>query len=244
MRLDRHLVEIGSFDSRARAQAAIRAGLVRVDGAVVVKPSLDVSSGARVVVDGDVHDFVSRGGVKLHAAMDTFAIDPAGAVCLDLGASTGGFTEVLLRRGAARIYAVDVGRGQLHPLIASDRRVINLEATHAKDLTPALIPEPVSVLVCDVSFISLKKALPPALSLCARAAQLVALVKPQFEVGRSRIGKGGIVAPTHENTCGVAEDIAAWIATQPGWKAHGVMESPIVGGDGNREFLLGAVRST
>ncbi len=243
MRLDQYLIDAGRFASRARAQAAIRAGLVRVAGAVAQKSSLKVAPGAVVVVDGDVHPYVSRGGVKLDAALRTMEIDPAGKICLDLGASTGGFSDVLLRRGAAKVYAVDVGTGQLEGRIARDPRVVNLEQTHAKDLSQALITEPVQIIVCDVSFISLKKALPPALALGAPGARLAALVKPQFEVGRSQIGKGGLVKPGIENSVGVAQSIGEWIAAQPDWRWTGYMKSPISGGGGNTEFLLGAIKS-
>lgn len=239
MRLDLYLVEQGFYESRARAQAAIAAGLVKVDGAAAVKPSQKVTGGADIQIEGDVHPFVSRGGVKLDSALRSMEVDPAGKVCLDLGASTGGFCDALLSRGAAKIYAVDVGQGQLHDRIAQDPRVINLEKTHAKDLTARLIPDPIDVIVCDVSFISLKKALPPALALAAPGARLIALIKPQFEVGRSRLGKGGIVRPGIGNTFGVAKSLYDWLNTQPGWKATGYMESPIKGGDGNREFLIG-----
>lgn len=243
MRLDLRLVADGAFSSRTRAQAAIRAGLVRVDGVVETRVSAEAASTARVDVDGDVHPYVSRGGVKLAAALDAFAIDPAGAICLDLGASTGGFTDVLLRRGAGKIFAVDVGTGQLHPDIASHECVINLEKTAAAALTAALVPEPVDLIVADVSFISLKKALPPALALAGADAYLVALVKPQFEVGRAALGKGGIVKPGAAHHEDVAAALAAWIEARPGWTSLGVLESPIAGGDGNREFLLGAQKS-
>lgn len=243
LRLDVHLVECGLFPSRARAQAALKAGLVRVDGIVAEKPSKMIETGAKVSVDGDVHTFVSRGGVKLEAALRLFAIDPNGMVCLDLGASTGGFTDLLLRRGAAKIYAIDVGSGQLHPKIAADPRVVDVEKTHAKDLSRALVPDDVDLIVCDVSFISLKKALPYAMALAAPRARLAALIKPQFEVGRSRIGKGGIVKDGAENNVGVADDIAAWLNDQSGWAATEYFESPIKGGDGNREFLIGAFKA-
>lgn len=243
-RLDQILVDRSAFASRARAQAAIKAGLVRVAGAVIDKPSQSFVEDCEIEVDGDVHDYVSRGALKLEGALRTFEIDPAGKTCLDLGASTGGFSEVLLRAGAARIYAVDVGSGQLHPKILADPRVINLEKTHAKDLKPSLVPDPVDIIVCDVSFISLKKALPFAMALAAPKARLIALIKPQFEVGRSRLGKGGIVRPGYENTYGVCEDISAWIAGEPGWKPLGFIDSPIDGGDGNKEFLIGAIKSS
>lgn len=243
IRLDQYLIENGLFPSRARAQAAVAAGLVRVDGQVADKPARKVPDGASVHVDGDVHPFVSRGGMKLDQTLRDMAADPSGKVCLDLGASTGGFCDVLLKQGAAKIYAVDVGQGQLHEKIMANPRVINLEKTHAKDLNAALIPDPIDFIVCDVSFISLKKALPPVLSLGAKGAQLVALIKPQFEVGKSQIGKGGIVKPGDDNSVGVCEDIAAWINQQPGWHSTGYRPSPIEGGDGNREFFIGATKT-
>jgi len=243
-RLDQLLVERGAFPSRARAQGAIKAGLVRVGGARIDKPSASFAEDCAIEIDGDVHDYVSRGALKLERALRTYEIVPEGKICLDLGASTGGFTEVLLRAGAAKIYAVDVGSGQLHPKILADPRVVNLEKTHAKDLAPALIPDPIDIIVCDVSFISLKKALPFAMALAAPKARLVALIKPQFEVGRSQIGKGGIVKPGYANTYGVCSDIHQWLDEQPGWKSLKYMTSPIEGGDGNKEFLIGAIKSS
>ena len=242
-RLDQALVESGAFASRARAQGAIRAGLVRVDGRVVDKPAAMIAAAARIDVAGDVHDYVSRGAVKLEAALTAFEIRPEGAVCLDLGASTGGFTQVLLRAGAAKIYAVDVGAGQLHPAIAADPRVVNLERTHAKDLSPAIAPDPIEIIVCDVSFISLKKALPAALALAAPGGRLVALIKPQFELGPRALGKRGIVKATGETLQRLTRDISAWLSEQ-GWREIGVIDSPIAGGDGNKEFLIGAIKSS
>lgn len=242
-RLDQILVDRGAFPSRARAQGAIRAGLVKVGGATIEKPSAFFPEDCAVDVEGDVHDYVSRGALKLERAVRTFEIDPAGRTCLDLGASTGGFTQVLLRQGAAKVYAVDVGSGQLHPSLIGEPRIVNLEKTHAKDLTRALVPEEIEIIVCDVSFISLKKALPFAMALASPCARLVALIKPQFEVGRSRIGKGGLVKPGYANSYGVAQDIAAWLGEQLSWKTLGYIESPIEGGDGNKEFLIGAIRS-
>ncbi|MBT8473563.1 MAG: TlyA family RNA methyltransferase [Marinicaulis sp.] len=241
MRLDQYLVEQKNFPSRARAQTAIKAGLVRVSGAVATKASIRIAADVRVDVDGDIHEYVSRGGVKLEAILRQFEINVAGKICVDLGASTGGFTEVLLNAGAAKIYAVDVGTGQLHPKIAGDKRVINLEKTHAKDLNRDLIVDPLDIIVCDVSFISLKKALPPALAFAAPGAQLAALIKPQFEVGRQGIGKGGIVKDGMAEP--VAIDIENWINQLSGWKSTGYFESPIKGGDGNREFLVGAIKT-
>ncbi len=241
MRLDAVLLERGLFQSRARAQEAIKSGCVLIDGALATKPSQKVGVESKVEVTSDVHPYVSRGGVKLAAAIEAFEIDAKGLTCLDLGASTGGFCDVLLRAGASKIYAVDVGKGQLHETIAKDPRIVNLEQTHAKDLSAALIPDPIDLIVCDVSFISLKKALPWALVLAAPGARLAALVKPQFEVGRERLGKGGIVKPGRENAEGVAEDIAAFIEGVSGWRPLGFIDSPIKGGDGNREFLLHGV---
>ena len=231
----------GFFKSRARAQEAVKAGLVRVNGVAAAKASQPVAPDAEIDIEGAVHPYVSRGGVKLDAALRAFGVKAQGATCLDLGASTGGFSDVLLRAGAAKIYAVDVGTGQLDPAVAADPRVVNMEKTHAKDLTPARIGEPVDLLVCDVSFISLKKALPPALALCGAGAHLIALVKPQFEVGRAGVGKGGLVKP--EDARAAAQDAQAWLDGLPGWKSLGLIESPIAGGDGNREYLLAGVKS-
>lgn len=239
MRLDLHLVETGAYASRARARAAIEAGRVEVNGVTATKPSQKITPDDDVLAQGDAHPFVSRGGVKLDAALRTMEIKPAGKICLDLGASTGGFTDVLLRAGAAKVYAVDVGHGQLHETLRADSRVVNLEKTHAKDLSRTLIPDPIDVIVCDVSFISLKKALPPALALAAPGARLIALIKPQFEVGPEGLGKGGLVKE------GLAEpatqEIVQWIEAQ-GWRKIKLVESPIKGGDGNREFLFGAIK--
>ena len=237
-RADRALVERGFFDSRAKAQAAIAAGLVTADGVVVRKASdpLDDAAAIRTVPP---YPWVSRGGVKLAAALDAFAIDSSGRVCLDLGASTGGFTHVLLDRGAARVYAADVGHGQLHPTIAADPRVVGLEGVDARCLDAASVPEPIDLLVADVSFISLKLVLPPVLPLLAPAAALVALVKPQFEAGPAHVRKGIVRdAAVREMVC---NDAIAFV-TARGFTVVGVLPSPIAGGDGNREFLLGARR--
>ena len=236
-RLDLHLVKIGAFASRARAQAAIAEGLVRVNGVVANRSAQPIGKQDNVAVDGDVHPYVSRGGIKLAAALAAMRMSPAGAACLDLGASTGGFTDVLLRAGARKVYAVDVGRGQLHATLRDDPRVISLEQTHARDLTPALVPGPIDFIVCDVSFISIKKALPAALALATPAARLVALVKPQFEVGPEGVGKGGIVKEALGRAA--AENVAEWFAAA-GWRVLDLIESPVEGGDGNREFLIGA----
>lgn len=243
LRLDQALVERGLFPSRARAKGAIEAGLVKVGGRPVTKPSAAIDPQADLQVLGDVHDYVSRGGVKLAAALEAFEIDPNGLVCLDLGASTGGFSQALLRRGAARVYAVDVGHGQLHPRVAADPRIVNRERTHARDLDASTIPDPVDLIVCDVSFISLKKALPAALALAAPAARLIALVKPQFEAGPDGVGKGGIAKNSESAGPRIAGEIAGWMRGSHGFAPLGVIESPIEGGDGNKEFLIGAIRT-
>lgn len=243
LRLDQALVERGLFPSRARAQGAIEAGLVTVSGKAVTKSSAAVDSQAELQVLGDVHDYVSRGGVKLAAALEAFGVNPSGLVCLDLGASTGGFTEALLRAGAAKVFAIDVGHGQLHPRIAADPRVVNIERTHAKDLSRGIVPDPVHLIVTDVSFISLRKALPPAFALAAPDARLIALVKPQFEAGPARIGKGGIVKDGATAGLKIANDIADWLESHHQFASLGLIESPIDGGDGNKEFLIGAIRT-
>ena len=237
-RADVVLVERGFFQSRARAQEAITAGLVTVNGVAVRKASETVPDDA-VITAVQPHPYVSRGGVKLAAALDAFGIDPKGMTCLDIGASTGGFTEVLLMRDAAHVYAVDVGHGQLHQKVADDPRVTNLEGTDARALTPELIPEPADLLVSDVSFISLKLVLPPAIALLKPRATLALLVKPQFEAGRERVKKGIVRdEAVHRDVC---DDMKAFV-TSLGFDVLDIVPSPIEGGDGNREFLLGARR--
>ena len=237
-RADIFLVEHGYAESRSEAQAAIRAGKVSAEGKPILKPSQTIADGAAIVYEKP-HPYVSRGALKLAAALDRFALSPGELTCLDVGASTGGFTEVLLERAARKVYAVDVGHGQLNPKLAADPRIISLEGVNARDLAPALISEEVDVVVADVSFIGLKLVLPAALKLARNGAWLVALVKPQFEAGRDRVGRGGLVK---DNV--VQEDalqgIVDWLGGQSGWTVIGTMESPIVGGDGNREFLLAA----
>lgn len=237
-RADRLLVERGLFESRAKAQAAIAAGLVTADGVTVAKPSDEIAADA-VVQAEPAHPWVSRGGVKLAAALEYFAIDPMGRVCLDIGASTGGFTHVLVTRGARRVYAVDVGRGQLHASLRARPEITALEETDIRKLTPALLPEPPDLVVADVSFISLKLVLPGALDLAKRPAELIALIKPQFEAGRAHL-KRGIVRDAAAQQA-VCDEIAAFVAAL-GWVVLGVIPSPITGGSGNREFLLGARR--
>ena len=241
VRVDELLLARGLAESRARAQALIMAGLVFAGDRRLEKPGQRVAGDAPLEVRGADHPWVSRGGVKLAHALDRFAIDPAGRVCLDVGASTGGFTDVLLARGAARVYAVDVGRGQLAWKLRNDPRVVVVERTNVRRLTVARVPEPVGMVVCDVSFIGLEVALPAALALAAPGAWLVALIKPQFEVGPGRVGKGGVVRDPalHDEVC---ERIRAWLAARPGWRVVGLTESPIAGADGNREFLIAARR--
>ena len=237
-RADLALVERGLFESRARAQAAIAAGLVTANGVAVHKASESIADGADLRA-APAHPWVSRGGTKLAAALDYFGFDPAGRACLDVGASTGGFTEVLLARGAARVYAVDVGRGQLHARLRDDARVISLEATDIRALDPAALAQRPDFATIDVSFISLKLVLPSLDRLLRGPAHLVALIKPQFEAGRGHVKKGIVRDPAvHAAVC---EEVATFAAAL-GWRVAGVIPSPIEGGEGNREFLLGARR--
>jgi 23S rRNA (cytidine1920-2'-O)/16S rRNA (cytidine1409-2'-O)-methyltransferase len=238
LRADRLLVERGLFDSRAKAQAAIAAGLVAANGAVVRKASEEIPVDAALRAR-PAHPYVSRGGLKLAAALDHFKFDPMGRVCLDVGASTGGFTEVLLARGAARVYAVDVGRSQLHVSLCARPEVVSLEETDIRTLSPARFDVAPDLVTIDVSFISLKLVLPAALALAKKPAQLVALIKPQFEAGRAALKKGVVRDAAVRQA--VRDDIAAFVASL-GWHVVGVTPSPIEGGDGNVEFLLGAVR--
>jgi 23S rRNA (cytidine1920-2'-O)/16S rRNA (cytidine1409-2'-O)-methyltransferase len=217
----------------------IRLGAVSVEGRPALKPGALIEPSARLSVDEQASPFVSRGGLKLAAALDAFGLDPKGLVALDIGASTGGFTEVLLERGATRVYAVDVGRDQLHDKLREDRRVVVLEGTDARALNADAIEGPVGAIVADVSFISLAKALPAALKLAAPGTWLVALVKPQFEVGREGVGKGGIVRDAEARGRAVAE-VRVFIDATPGWKVFAELPSPIPGGSGNEEVLIGA----
>ena len=238
LRADRLLVERGLFESRAKAQAAIAAGLVAANGAVVRKASEEIPVDAELRAS-PAHPYVSRGGLKLAAALDHFKFDPKGRVCLDVGASTGGFTEVLLAHGAARVYAVDVGRGQLHESLRARPEVVSLEETDIRTLSPARFEVAPDLVTVDVSFISLKLVLPAALAFAKRPAQLVALIKPQFEAGRAALKKG--VVRDEAVRQAVRDDIVQF-TTSLGWRVVGVILSPIAGGDGNVEFLLGAVR--
>jgi len=240
-RADRLLVARGLFASRARAQAAIAAGLVIADGRPVRKPSEAISSAAAIEAEPE-HPYVSRGGVKLAAALDRFGLDVSGRVCLDVGASTGGFSEVLVARGARRVYAIDVGRGQLHASLRGRDEIVSMEETDIRTLDAARLaepPPPPDFATVDVSFISLKLVLPSIGKLLQPRAFIVALIKPQFEAGRRDIKKGIVrEAAVHEAVCA---DIAAFLAAQ-GWRVGGRMPSPILGGDGNREFFVEAER--
>jgi 23S rRNA (cytidine1920-2'-O)/16S rRNA (cytidine1409-2'-O)-methyltransferase len=238
LRADRLLVERGLFDSRAKAQAAIDAGLVTANDVTVRKPSEEFPADARLTAQ-PAYPYVSRGGVKLAAALDHFGFDPNGRVCLDVGASTGGFSQVLLERGAKRVYAVDVGRGQLHESLRTRPEVVSYEETDIRSCSPARFRETPNFVTIDVSFISLKLVLPVALKLVAHRTQVVALVKPQFEVGPAQIKKGIVRdAALHKAVC---DGIASFVRSL-GWRVVGIIPSPITGGDGNTEFLLGAVR--
>ncbi|MDB5365359.1 MAG: tlyA [Rhodospirillales bacterium] len=242
-RADQALVDAGLVESRARAQALIIAGLV-FDGTKRIDKASDmVAADHALTIKGQDHPYVSRGGLKLAHGLDAFAIDPAGVTAIDVGASTGGFTDVLLQRGAAKVYAVDVGHGQLAWKLRQDPRVVTLERTNARLLTREQIPDPIDLVVCDASFISLSTVLPAALALTRVPARLVTLIKPQFEVGKGQVGKKGVVRDPalHDEVCARAQ---LWLAAQPGWRVLGVVESPITGPEGNKEFLLGGVRES
>jgi 23S rRNA (cytidine1920-2'-O)/16S rRNA (cytidine1409-2'-O)-methyltransferase len=235
-RADILLVERGFFSSRARAKAAIAAGLVRVGGAALKKASEEVADDASIEAKAP-HPWASRGGVKLAAALDAFALDPSGLVCLDVGASTGGFTDVLLARGAAKVFAVDVGRGQLDPRLGADRRVVSLEGLDSRALTPKRLGERPDAIVIDVSFISQRLVLPSVLKLASDRAWLVSLVKPQFEVGRADIVKGRVKSEAMLERA--SANVRACVEAQ-GWTVLGLIPSPILGGGGAREFLIAA----
>ncbi|MEO1747965.1 MAG: TlyA family RNA methyltransferase [Pseudomonadota bacterium] len=236
-RLDQLLVDFGHYATRARARDAIKRGCVRVDGVAITKPAATPHAKQAITISDEALQYVSRAALKLIHGLDHFGIDPAGQICVDVGASTGGFSQVLLERSAETVFAIDVGHGQLAELLQAAPNLINLEKLNARDLkshhldgnSPALV-------VSDVSFISLKLALPPALALAKDGANCILLVKPQFEVGRKMIGKNGLVRPAVARDCAV--ELSGWLDTQPGWRSTGLIESPIMGGDGNMEFLL------
>lgn len=237
-RADLVLVERGLVPSREKARALIKAGAVRCDDQLVTKPGQLVLQDADFWVDTTDLRWVSRGGLKLDHAIKTFSLPSVdGLICLDLGASTGGFTDVLLSYGAACVYAVDVGHGQLAPRLATDPRVINLEKTHARDITSQLVPQALDLVVCDVSFISVTKALGPSLSLVRPGGWLISLIKPQFEAGRAALGKGGVVKDPADRAR-ATELVKTFLSTDKGWHVHSVTDSPITGPDGNHEFLI------
>jgi 23S rRNA (cytidine1920-2'-O)/16S rRNA (cytidine1409-2'-O)-methyltransferase len=239
-RVDQMLVDRGLAESRARAQALVLAGLVFSGETKIVKPGQALRGDAPLEVRGRDHPWVSRGGIKLAHALDHFALDPSGAAAMDIGSSTGGFTDVLLQRGAARVFAVDSGTNQLAWKLRQDPRVTVLEQTSARLLTPRMIDAPCGWVVCDASFISLSKVLEVPLKLAAAQCRLVALIKPQFEVGRGEVGKGGVVRDPalHARVCG---EVSAWLEGA-GWQIDGIVESPIKGPEGNVEFLICAQR--
>jgi 23S rRNA (cytidine1920-2'-O)/16S rRNA (cytidine1409-2'-O)-methyltransferase len=242
LRADQLLLERGHAESRSRAQALIMAGLVFVGERKLAKAGEMLAADAVLDVRGKDHPWVSRGGLKLDHGLQHFGIDVVGAVAMDVGSSTGGFTDVLLTRGSTKVYAVDVGTNQLAWKLRQDSRVVVLEQLNARALTAAHIPEPIDIIVCDASFISLAKVLDVPLGFAREGAHLVALVKPQFEAGRAEVGKGGVVrdAAVHQRVCGAA---AQWVEAK-GWRVLGVTPSPITGPEGNVEFLLGAVKDS
>jgi 23S rRNA (cytidine1920-2'-O)/16S rRNA (cytidine1409-2'-O)-methyltransferase len=242
-RADQLLVERGLVESRARAQAVIMAGLVFSGERRIAKAGDMLASDAPLELRGQDHPWVSRGGLKLAHALTAFGLDVSGLICLDVGASTGGFTDVLLANGAAKVYAVDVGKGQLAWKLRKDPCVVVLEETNARHLSRAEVPDDIDFIVCDASFIGLDKVLPAPLALTRPGAHLVALIKPQFQAGPGDVGKGGVVRDpeVHARVCA---GMRAWLEAQPGWRVLGITESPITGPAGNKEFLIAAVRES
>jgi 23S rRNA (cytidine1920-2'-O)/16S rRNA (cytidine1409-2'-O)-methyltransferase len=241
-RLDQLLVERGLAETRARAQALVLAGEVWSGDKRLDKPGLRLTDHSPLRVKSRDHPYASRGGIKLDHGLSYFGFDPRDKIALDIGASTGGFTDVLLSRGAKKVFAVDVGHGQLAWKLRQDPRVVVLERVNARYLSNEQIPEPVDMIVCDASFIGLEIVLPAALALTASSADLIALIKPQFEVGKGRVGRGGVVRDPALHA-EVRSRIAAWLGKQSGWHVIGTTESPIRGPDGNIEFLIGARHS-
>ncbi|MFN3869083.1 MAG: TlyA family RNA methyltransferase [Hyphomicrobiaceae bacterium] len=237
-RLDQILVSRGLVQSRARAADLVARGAVRIGDDIARKAGQMIDDTVAITVDETANAYVARSGAKLAAALDHFGFAASGRIALDIGASTGGFTQVLLERGAARVYGVEVGRDQLHARLRADTRIVSLEQTDARDLTPILIPEPIDAIVADVSFISLTQALPKPLAFAVPGAWLVALVKPQFEAGREALAKRGVVKDEAARAAAVSR-IAAWLRAQ-GWRVVGDMVSPLPGKDGNIEHLIGA----
>ncbi len=241
-RADQLLVERGLAETRSRAQALIMAGQVLCDDRPLEKAGQMVSVEVSLRLRGKAHPWVSRGGVKLAKGLEHFGVDPSGFTCLDVGASTGGFTDVLLQHGAAKVYAVDVGHGQLAWGLRQDPRVVVMERCNARYLTAEQVPDPIQLIVCDASFISLTQVLPAAMALAKPGAGLIALIKPQFEVGKGQVGKGGIVRDPAQHQA-VCEKILAFLDGEAGWQVQGLTESPIKGPDGNLEFLVAAQRT-
>lgn len=243
VRVDQALVDRGLVESRARARSLIMAGLVLSDTRRIDKAGEMIAEDAPLSVKGREHPWVSRGGLKLVEGLDHFHIDPTGMICLDVGASTGGFTDVLLSRGAARVHAVDVGHGQLAWKLREDARVVVHERTNARILTRDVVPDPIDLVVCDASFIGLETVLPAPLGLTKPGARLIALIKPQFEVGKGRVGKGGVVRDPelHDEVC---RRISAWLNGLRDWRTLGIVDSPILGPEGNKEFLICGVRAS
>ncbi len=235
------MVERGLVESRARAQSSIMAGLVYSGDRRIAKPGETLDPDAPLEVRGKDHPWASRGGLKLDHALDVFGLDVTNTTCLDIGASTGGFTDVLLSRGAKKVFAVDVGKGQLDWKLRQHEKVVVLEETNARHLTTAQIPDAIDFITCDVSFIGLEKALPAGMALCHAGSVLIALIKPQFQAGPEKVSKGGIVRSpkTHDAVC---EQVSQWLNAQPGWRVLGITASPITGAKGNREFLICAVK--
>jgi len=244
IRLDQLVVQRGMATSRTQAQALVMSGKVMRGTERLTKPGMTLDEATEIIIEGKEHPWVSRGGMKLAHGLETFAVDPAGLICLDVGASTGGFTDVLLHNGAAKVYAVDVGHGQLDIKLRNDPRVIVMEKTNARHLTREQIPEPIDLIVCDASFISLKTVLPACLELATRGSQLatlIALIKPQFEAGKKQAPKGVVRDPAiHQAIC---EEMQRWLREEMGWEIRGLAESPAKGPKGNIEFLIYAVKS-
>jgi len=241
-RLDQLLVDRGLVESRTRAQAMIMAGNVYSETKRLDKAGQQVKPDLQIEIKGQDHPWVSRGGLKLEKGLKHFSVSVDGKTCIDVGASTGGFTDVLLTNGAAKVFAVDVGQGQLAWKLRSDERVVVMEKTNARHLTAEDIPDPIDIVVCDASFIGLETVLPAALSLVHPGGYVIALIKPQFEVGKGRVGKGGVVREPelHQEVC---DRIEAWLNALDGWSVLGITESPIKGPEGNVEFLICAVKA-
>ncbi|WP_419913621.1 TlyA family RNA methyltransferase [Hoeflea sp.] len=242
LRLDLVLVQQGHFETRARARDAVARGTVSVDGTVCKKPGIRINPGADLSVSDRAQSYVSRAALKLIAGLEAFGFDPGGRSVIDLGASTGGFSQVLLERGASQVLAVDVGHDQLHPVVRDNPRLVSFEGLNARHLTQAGIGgRAFDAVVSDVSFISLRLALPPSLALAENGSFCVLLVKPQFEAGKDGLGKGGLLKDPARGP-EIAAELSDWLGSQAGWRSVGVHPSPIEGGDGNREFLLGGIK--